>query len=157
MRRLAVPAAALAFLGFALVASSRADDPTHPAVEPAGVHTRLLAQTPLKDAPGKLLTLMKVTFEPGAGMASHHHDGTVVVYVLAGAVRSKLGDGPARTFSAGESWIEPPGIEHVICANASATDPAEIVASVVSSVAGAAPSTDDAPPDTLRPRARSHE
>jgi len=153
MRRLVV-LAALALTCFASAASSRADD-APPAATP-GVHTRLIAQTPLSDAPGKALTLMKVTFDPGAGMASHHHDGTVVVYVLSGAVRSKLGDGPARTYQAGESWIEPPGVEHVICANASATDPAEIVASLVSSTGGDAPPTDDAPPDTLRPSVRSH-
>ena len=151
MRRFAV-LAALACI--TLAAASRADDATAPSPATPGVRTRLIAQTPLSDAPGKALTLMKVTFDPGAGMASHHHEGTVVVYVLSGAVRSKLGDGPARTYQAGESWIEPPGVEHVICANASATDPAEFVASLVSSTGGDAPSTDDAPPDTLRPSRR---
>lgn len=143
MRRLA-----FALLAFAILATPAG------AADTPGIHTRLLAQTPLVDAPGKQLTLVKVTFDPGAGMASHHHEGTVVVVVISGAVRSKLGDGPARTYQAGESWIEPPGVEHVICANASATDPAEIVASLVSSVEGGAPAAEDAPPDTLRPRAR---
>ena len=36
--------------------------------------------------------------------------------------------GPARVFQAGESFFEPPGSEHLVSANASATEPASLLA-----------------------------
>ncbi|MGH6905378.1 MAG: cupin domain-containing protein, partial [Geminicoccaceae bacterium] len=48
---------------------------------------------------------------------------SVVAYVLEGAIRSKVNDGPVTVYQAGESWIEPPGAAHSVSANASATEP----------------------------------
>ena len=36
--------------------------------------------------------------------------------------------GPARVYQAGESFFEPPGSEHLVSANASATEPASLLA-----------------------------
>jgi len=52
----------------------------------------------------------------------------VVGYVLQGAVRSKVGDGPVKVYRSGESWQEPPGAAHSVSANASSTDPARYLA-----------------------------
>jgi quercetin dioxygenase-like cupin family protein len=48
--------------------------------------------------------------------------------VLEGAVRSKVGDGPERTYAAGEMFIEMPQELHGVSANASADKPARLLA-----------------------------
>jgi quercetin dioxygenase-like cupin family protein len=48
--------------------------------------------------------------------------------VLAGTVRSQLGDGPVVDYHAGQSWVEPPGTLHALTTNPSATDPASLLA-----------------------------
>jgi len=49
--------------------------------------------------------------------------------VLSGAVRSEnSATGPARVYKAGESFFEPSGSEHVVSENASATEPASLLA-----------------------------
>ena len=65
-------------------------------------------------------------FAPGASSPPHHHaaKGSVVGYVLEGAIRSKVDDGPVTVYEAGESWLEPPGAAHSVSANASASEPA---------------------------------
>jgi quercetin dioxygenase-like cupin family protein len=49
--------------------------------------------------------------------------------VLSGAIRSEnSATGPARVYKAGESFFEPPGSKHLISENASATEPASLLA-----------------------------
>src|SRR5207244_1474952 len=109
-----------------------------------------LVETGLPDAPGKLLTMARLTLDPGVAMAPHMHTGSVIVYVLSGQVRSQVGDAPSRVYQAGESWVEAPGAHHAVCENASLTAPAEILATLLSDAAPAA-APDAAPVDTLRP------
>ena len=79
--------------------------------------------------PGNRLTTLVVTYAPGARSARHHHAGSVWVYVLSGAVRSQnSATGPAEVYRVGESFFEPPGSEHVVAENASATEPASLLA-----------------------------
>jgi len=55
----------------------------------------------------------------------------VFAYVLSGAIRSENSvTGPARVYRAGESFFEPPGSEHLVSENASATEPASLLAVV---------------------------
>jgi quercetin dioxygenase-like cupin family protein len=58
------------------------------------------------------------------------HPKSAVIYatVLQGAIRSKVNDGPEVTYRAGESWTEFPGDHHSVSANASATEPARLLA-----------------------------
>jgi quercetin dioxygenase-like cupin family protein len=155
-------AAAFALVaGFAVVAITiaaiaiAADKPKAPSksspLPSPAVHSHILVETNLADAPGKALTMAKLTLDPGAAMDPHIHTGTVVVYVLSGQVRSKVGETPERVYQAGESWIEAPGAHHTVCENASLTEPAEILATLLSDAAPAA-APDAAPADTLRPR-----
>jgi quercetin dioxygenase-like cupin family protein len=51
-----------------------------------------------------------------------------MAFVVAGAIASKVGDGPERTFRAGEAWWEPPGAIHRVSRNASRTEPATLLA-----------------------------
>jgi quercetin dioxygenase-like cupin family protein len=53
----------------------------------------------------------------------------VFVYVLSGSIRSEnSATGPARVYKAGETFFEPPGSEHLVSENASATEPASLLA-----------------------------
>jgi len=152
---LVLTAAALALAaGFAVAALALAADKrtVHETPNPptaATIHSHILVETVLPDAPGKALTMAKLTLDPGAAMNPHIHTGSVIVYVLSGQVRSQVGDTPERVYQAGESWIEAPGAHHTVCENASLTEPAEILATLLSDAAPAAP--DAAPGDTLRP------
>ena len=79
--------------------------------------------------PGKSLTAVIVTYPPGGKSVKHHHAGSVFVFVLSGAVQSESSStGPVKVYKAGESFFEPPGSEHLVSENASATEPASLLA-----------------------------
>src|SRR6266511_3488020 len=83
----------------------------------------------LPNVHGKSLTAVVVNYAPGGKSASHHHAGSVFAYVLSGSIRSEnSATGPARIYKAGENFFEPPGSEHLVSENASATEPASLLA-----------------------------
>lgn len=84
----------------------------------------------IPNIPGKSITAIVVDYAPGGKSPSHRHarSAFIVAYVLSGAVRSEVNDGPARVFRTGESWTEQPGSHHRISENASATEPAKRLA-----------------------------
>ncbi len=83
----------------------------------------------LPNVPGKRLTAVVVNFKPGDKSTSHHHAGSVFVYVLSGQIRSEVsGAGPAKVYKAGETFFEPPGSQHLVSENASETEPASLLA-----------------------------
>jgi quercetin dioxygenase-like cupin family protein len=83
----------------------------------------------LPNVPGKTLTVVRVSYAPGGKSGKHHHAGSVFAYVLLGAIRSEnSATGPVKVYKAGESFFEPPGSEHLISENASATEPASLLA-----------------------------
>ena len=86
-------------------------------------------ETKLPNVPGKTLTALVVTYAPGGKSVKHHHAGSVYAYVLSGEIRSETSaTGPATVYKAGESFFEPPGSEHLVSENASATEPASLLA-----------------------------
>jgi len=84
----------------------------------------------IPNVPGKSLVAVVVSYAPGAKSAAHHHANSAFIsaYVLSGAVRSQVDDEPAKVYRAGESWFEQPGAHHKISENASATEPAQLLA-----------------------------
>jgi len=83
----------------------------------------------LPNVPGKSITGIVVHYAPGGRTPEHHHAGSVMAYVLSGAIRSEnSATGPARVYRAGESFFEPPGSVHLVSANASETEPASLLA-----------------------------
>jgi quercetin dioxygenase-like cupin family protein len=84
----------------------------------------------LPNVPGKSMRVVRVEYGPGQASPSHRHPSSAFIYatVLKGAIRSKVNDGPERTYKAGESWTEMPGDHHKVSANASSTEPAELLA-----------------------------
>lgn len=89
----------------------------------------LLRTELLPNVPGKRITVTVVSYAPGRKSGSHHHPGSVVAYVLSGAIRSEnSATGSAKVYKAGESFFEPPGSRHLVSENASANEPARLLA-----------------------------
>ena len=85
----------------------------------------LISSHALPNVPGKRVTIVRVTYGPGGFTRPHRHAGSVTAYVTRGEVRSQLGGGPVTV---GQSFFEPPGAIHLVSANASNTEPAEMIA-----------------------------
>ena len=90
-------------------------------VEPIGSYA-------LPNVPGKRVTIVRVFYGPGGFTRAHRHAGSVTAYVTKGEIRSQLAGGVVETFKVGQSFFEPPGAVHLISANASMTEPAELIA-----------------------------
>ena len=88
----------------------------------------VIASHALPNVVGKRVTIVRVFYGPGGFTPAHRHAGTVTAYVTKGEIRSQLGGGPIETFGIGQSFFEPPGSTHVVSANASNTEPAELIA-----------------------------
>jgi quercetin dioxygenase-like cupin family protein len=87
----------------------------------------VIASYPLPNVAGKRVTVVRVFYGPGGFTPPHRHSGSVTAYITKGEIRSQLG-GPLETFAVGQTFFEPPGSTHVVSANASASEPAELVA-----------------------------
>ncbi|GEP59735.1 hypothetical protein RSO01_69010 [Reyranella soli] len=85
----------------------------------------------LPDIPGKRVTVVRVTYGPGGFTPPHRHGGTVTAYITKGQIKSQLKGGPLETYDVGQSFFEPPGAIHLVSANASNTEWAELIAIVV--------------------------
>jgi quercetin dioxygenase-like cupin family protein len=97
--------------------------------EEVGSEVKLVLVEKLPNVPGKTLTAVVVTYAPGGKSGAHQHAGSVFAYVLSGAIRSEnSATGPVKVYKAGESFFEPPGSKHLISENASATEPASLLA-----------------------------
>jgi quercetin dioxygenase-like cupin family protein len=72
--------------------------------------------------------LVEVNYPPGTGSPAHQHANGVMAYVVSGSIASKVGDAPEQTYRAGEAWWEPVGAIHRVSRNASATEPATLLA-----------------------------
>jgi quercetin dioxygenase-like cupin family protein len=96
--------------------------------EDAGA-VRLALAAKLPNVPGKSITAIVVNYAPGGKSGKHRHAGSVLAYVLSGAIRSEnSATGPAKVYKAGEGFFEPPGSEHLVSENASQTEPASLLA-----------------------------
>lgn len=91
-----------------------------------------LVSVPLPDMPGTNLDVFDIVFEPNTAPPStpqshrlgHRHPGSVLVYVIEGALRLALEGEDVRVVEAGGTFFEPPRVHHIITENASATDKA---------------------------------
>jgi quercetin dioxygenase-like cupin family protein len=93
-----------------------------------GDAVELITSHALPNVPGKRVTIVRVSYGPGGFSAPHRHSGTVTAYITKGEIRSQLGGGLVETFKVGQSFFEPPGSTHLVSANASNTEPAELIA-----------------------------
>lgn len=76
------------------------------------------------------VTVSYVDYPPGRVGHTHHHAGFVLAYVLEGAIITKISGQEERTYRTGEMFFEPPGSTHEVSNNASATEPAKLLAMI---------------------------
>jgi quercetin dioxygenase-like cupin family protein len=74
------------------------------------------------------VTVVPVEYPPGGGSESHRHPAHVFVYVLEGALVTKLDDGETVTYKPGQMFYEQPMHLHTIAKNASQTEPVKFLA-----------------------------
>jgi quercetin dioxygenase-like cupin family protein len=101
----------------------------------------------IPNIPGKSISALVVSYPPGGKSPSHRHarSAFVVGYVLSGAIRSQVDDGPVQVFHAGERWTEQPGAHHRVSENASTTEPAKLLAIFVTDTNDTQLTTNDEP------------
>ncbi|KAB8072477.1 RmlC-like cupin domain-containing protein, partial [Aspergillus leporis] len=86
----------------------------------------------LKNCPGKTIVGLRVEFAPNASTPPHRHGGaSAAAYVVSGTLLNKMNNDPMEVFSAGGTWYEAPGCHHRISDNASKTEPAVLIATLV--------------------------
>lgn len=95
-----------------------------------GERVKLAFEHAIPNIEGKSMVAVVVTYPPGAKSAAHHHARSAFIYaqVLSGAVRSQVGDEPAKVYHVGEGFSEVPGAHHRISENASDRDSASLLA-----------------------------
>ncbi|TDV58318.1 quercetin dioxygenase-like cupin family protein [Pseudomonas graminis] len=114
------PLYCLAFAGMMSFGSAQAHDAEQEKVT-------VLEQHPMLNAPGKEAMVLTVEYTPGQASIAHSHSGSAIAYVLEGEVISRVNDGKAMTYKAGQTWYEPAGSGHYESRNASATKPAKLL------------------------------
>ena len=84
----------------------------------------------IPNAQGKSMVAVIVSYPPGGKSLAHHHaqSAFIYAYVLSGAIRSQVGDEPAKVYRVGEGFYEVPGSHHRISENASDKEPASLLA-----------------------------
>nr|WP_043462199.1 cupin domain-containing protein [Azohydromonas australica] len=102
---------------------------------PAGAGSLTEQVTPqfahaLPNVPGKSLVSVVVEYGPGAASRPHTHakSAFIYAYVLSGVVETQVDGEAPRIVRAGESFHEVPGAHHTVSRNASATEPARLLA-----------------------------
>ncbi len=95
----------------------------------AGAQVKPVFSDKLPNLPGQRLMAIVVNYAPGGKSSEHRHAGSVFAYVPSGEIRSQnSATGPARVYKAGDSFFEPAGSTHLISENASASEPASLLA-----------------------------
>ena len=117
-------AAALATVFVSVIAASAHD------ASGSKAKVTLVFDHALPNVPGKSIRGVLVEYAPGGFSPAHLHPKSAFIYatVLEGAIQSQVNDGPVTTYSAGQNFSEFPGDRHRVSANASATEPARLLA-----------------------------
>lgn len=86
----------------------------------------------IPNVPGKTIVALQVSYPPNGSTPPHTHAGAfVVVNVVSGHLLNKMNDGPMEIFGPGENFHENPGCRHRIGDNASTTEPALFIATLI--------------------------
>lgn len=98
--------------------------------DPETAAVTLVYDQPLPNVSGMSIRGIIVEYAPGGTSPAHTHPNSAFIYatVLEGAIRSAVNGGPVTVYEAGESWSEFPGDRHSVSENASATEPARLLA-----------------------------
>jgi quercetin dioxygenase-like cupin family protein len=114
---------AAGFLGWAQVRSD-----AQRAEQSERARVVLTEALPALDGEHLKATVVEVNYGPGESSAPHSHPCPVIGYVVAGALRTQLRGEKEAVYKAGESFYEPANGVHAVSANASQTEPAQLIA-----------------------------
>ena len=95
---------------------------------PGGPKVTPLTSHELPEFPGQSVTAVTLLFAPGATSTPHKHPGSVLVYVIEGAIEMQAGTSPLTTVRAGETFFEPAGATHAVARNPSPSEPTRAIA-----------------------------
>jgi quercetin dioxygenase-like cupin family protein len=102
-----------------------------PGQMPPSKVTALMKQA-IAEFPGHEVTMLTLDIPPGGGSPAHRHPGHHAFgYVLEGAYKIKVGDGPEKVLHKGDAFYEAPGELHAVSSNASDTEPAKVLVVMV--------------------------
>ena len=94
---------------------------------PATKVTPLMKQV-IAEFPGHEVTMITLDIPPGGGSPPHRHPGHHTFgYVIEGAYKIKLDNGPETTLTKGQTFYEAPGQLHTVSRNASDIEPARVL------------------------------
>jgi quercetin dioxygenase-like cupin family protein len=94
---------------------------------PATKATQVMKQA-IVEFPGHEVNMTILEIPPGGGSLPHRHPTTHNFgYVLEGAYRLKLDDGPERVLTKGDTFYEAPNQLHAVSRNASNAEPAKVL------------------------------
>jgi quercetin dioxygenase-like cupin family protein len=101
-----------------------------PAIAQDREQVRVVFEHALPNVEGKRIVAVTVSYPPGAKSLAHRHAASAFIYayVLSGAIRSQVGNDPAKVYHAGEGFYEMPGSHHRISENASEKESASLLA-----------------------------
>ena len=77
------------------------------------------------------VTMVEVTYGPGASSPPHSHPCPVIGYVIAGALRTRVKGEPEAIYKRGQTFYEAPNGVHQVSANASTKTPVTFLACFV--------------------------
>jgi quercetin dioxygenase-like cupin family protein len=101
---------------------------------PATKVNQLMKQT-LGDIPGREVMMLTLDIPPGGGSPAHRHPGAHNFgYVLEGAYKIKVDNGPEMILTKGQTFYEAPGQLHAVSSNASSTEPAKVLVVVFNEI-----------------------
>src|SRR5262245_56391825 len=104
--------------------------PARPA-DPARVRLVIAQQLPRLDGSKLRVKVVEVSYGPGDSSEAHRHPCAVIGYIVEGALRSRVDDGPDSVYQAGQSFYEPPNALHQVSANASREKPVRFTATFI--------------------------
>ena len=113
----------LSLSAFAGLADGATAQPAAPKTRPVFQHDR-----PDINLSDWSATAVEVSYGPGESSPPHRHPGITIAYVLEGSIRSKVGEDPEQTYRAGQMFMETPEQLHAVSRNASSTEPAKLLA-----------------------------
>jgi quercetin dioxygenase-like cupin family protein len=105
------------------------------AQQPAATKVTSLMKQTLGDVPGREVMMITLDIPPGGGSPAHRHPGAHNFgYVLEGAYKMRLDNGPETVVTKGQTFYESPGQLHAVSRNASETEPAKVLVVVVNEI-----------------------
>jgi quercetin dioxygenase-like cupin family protein len=124
---LVIPAIAIVVLGTCL--DLQATRPPQTAASNPGSARLVITQTmPELDGKKLVATIVEVSYPPGGASQAHSHPCAVIAYVAEGSIESQVQGQPPQTYTAGQTFYEPPNGVHAISRNASDSKPARLLA-----------------------------